>query len=118
MKTEVSVSVLELLVGSLNEKTAKEVIMDALKLKLTIADALVRRNIKATKKVLVLTDNGGSKLAIVKLIKDHTGLGLKESKELTDYLPVKLPIYPEDLKNVADLLKEAGATCHIEEVLA
>ena len=37
---------------------------------------------------VVLTAAGGSKLAVVKLVKELTGLGLKEAKELVDNAPV------------------------------
>ena len=39
---------------------------------------------------VVLKAAGGSKLAVVKLVKELTGLGLKEAKELVDNAPIKI----------------------------
>ena len=65
---------------------------------------------------VVLTAAGGSKLAVVKLVKELTGLGLKEAKELVDNAPK--PVLEGASKEDADKAKEAleavGATVEIQ----
>ncbi|TCK80732.1 50S ribosomal protein L7/L12 [Albibacterium bauzanense] len=65
---------------------------------------------------VILKEAGGSKLAVVKLVKDLTGLGLKEAKELVDGAPK--PVKEGVAKDEADALKkqleEAGATVEIK----
>lgn len=65
---------------------------------------------------VILTEAGGSKLAVVKLVKDLTGLGLKEAKELVDGAPKELKTGVD--KNEAEALKkqleEAGASVEIK----
>lgn len=64
---------------------------------------------------VVLKSAGAAKLAVVKLVKDLTGLGLKEAKELVDTAPK--PIKEGVAKDEADALKkqleEAGAEVEI-----
>lgn len=65
---------------------------------------------------VILADAGPNKLAIVKLVKDLTGLGLKEAKDLVDAAPK--PVKEGVAKDEADALKakleEAGATVEIK----
>ena len=65
---------------------------------------------------VILTAAGGSKLAVVKLVKELTGLGLKEAKELVDNAPS--PIKEGIVKDEADALKksleEAGAEVELK----
>ena len=60
---------------------------------------------------VVLKSPGGQKLAVVKLVKELTGLGLKEAKELVDNAPkaVKEGISKEEAEEVKTRLEEAGA---------
>lgn len=60
---------------------------------------------------VVLKSPGGQKLAVVKLVKEITGLGLKEAKELVDNTPkpVKEGVSKEDAEEVKSKLEEAGA---------
>ena len=55
---------------------------------------------------VVLTAAGGSKLAVVKLVKELTGLGLKEVKDLVDNAPS--PIKEGIAKDEAEALKKSG----------
>src|SRR5690554_2088956 len=61
-----------------------------------------------------LVDSGGAKLAVVKLVKEITGLGLKESKELVDELGV-VGVYSskEEAEEIKVLLEESGAKVKI-----
>ena len=65
---------------------------------------------------VILKAAGGAKLAVVKLVKDLTGLGLKEAKELVDGAPK--PLKEGVTKDEADTLKkqleEAGAEVEVK----
>jgi large subunit ribosomal protein L7/L12 len=65
---------------------------------------------------VILKSPGGAKLAIVKLVKDLTGLGLKESKDLVDGAPkpVKEGISKEEANAMKAQLEEAGAEVEIK----
>ena len=60
---------------------------------------------------VVLKAAGGSKLAVVKLVKELTGLGLKEAKELVDNAPsnIKEGVAKDEAESVKAKLEEAGA---------
>jgi large subunit ribosomal protein L7/L12 len=60
---------------------------------------------------VILKSAGGAKLQIVKLVKDITGLGLKEAKDLVDAAPkaVKEGISKEEAESIKAQLTEAGA---------
>jgi large subunit ribosomal protein L7/L12 len=64
---------------------------------------------------VVLKSAGASKLNVVKIVKDLTGLGLKEAKELVDGAPknVKEGISKAEADDIAGKLKEAGAEVEI-----
>jgi large subunit ribosomal protein L7/L12 len=64
---------------------------------------------------VVLKSGGASKLNVVKIVKDLTGLGLKEAKELVDGAPknIKEGISKAEAEEVANRLKEAGADVEI-----
>lgn len=69
-----------------------------------------------TVNVVRISDAGIAKLQVVKLVKEYTGLGLKDAKEIVDSIPSVVP-YSEnfDAKELADALTAAGATVSIEE---
>ncbi|MBX2907112.1 MAG: 50S ribosomal protein L7/L12 [Taibaiella sp.] len=60
---------------------------------------------------VILKSAGASKLNVVKVVKDLTGLGLKEAKELVDGAPkaVKEGVSKAEADDIAGKLKEAGA---------
>lgn len=64
---------------------------------------------------VVLKSAGASKLNVVKVVKDLTGLGLKEAKELVDGAPknVKEGVAKAEAEDIANKLKEAGAEVEI-----
>ena len=64
---------------------------------------------------VVLKAAGANKLQIVKLVKELTGLGLKEAKELVDGAPknVKEGISKAEAEDIVNKLKEAGAEVEI-----
>ena len=65
---------------------------------------------------VILKAPGGAKLAIVKLVKEITGLGLKEAKDLVDGAPkaVKEGIAKEEANSIKQQLEEAGAEVEIK----
>jgi large subunit ribosomal protein L7/L12 len=65
---------------------------------------------------VVLKGAGAAKLAVVKLVKDLTGLGLKEAKELVDNAPrpVKEGIGKDEAESLKKQLEEAGAEVELK----
>jgi large subunit ribosomal protein L7/L12 len=65
---------------------------------------------------VILVDAGAAKLGVVKVVKDLTGLGLKESKDLVDGAPkpVKEGISKEEAESLKKTLEEAGAKVEIK----
>lgn len=65
---------------------------------------------------VILTSPGAGKLQVVKAVKDLTGLGLKEAKEVVDGAPkaVKEKISKAEAEEIAAKLKEAGAEVEIK----
>ena len=65
---------------------------------------------------VVLTAAGGSKLAVVKLVKELTGLGLKEAKGLVDNVPsnIKEGVSKDEAEGLKKSLEEAGAEVELK----
>ena len=65
---------------------------------------------------VILKAAGGSKLAVVKLVKELTGLGLKEAKELVDGAPkpLKEGVAKDEAEALKSQLEEAGAEVEIK----
>ena len=65
---------------------------------------------------VVLKNAGGEKLKVVKLVKELTGLGLKEAKELVDGAPstVKEGLAKADAEGLKKQLEEAGAEVELK----
>ena len=63
-----------------------------------------------------LKSAGASKLAVVKLVKELTGLGLKEAKDLVDAAPsvIKEGLTKDDAENMKKQLTEAGAEVELK----
>ncbi len=64
-----------------------------------------------TEFTVVLKDAGASKLGVVKAVKELTGLGLKEAKDLVDAAPanVKEGVSKDEAEGLKKALEEAGA---------
>ncbi|MBF0695302.1 MAG: 50S ribosomal protein L7/L12 [Flavobacterium sp.] len=69
-----------------------------------------------TEFTVVLKDAGASKLAVVKAVKELTGLGLKEAKDLVDGAPanVKEGITKDEAEGLKKSLEEAGAVVELK----
>ena len=65
---------------------------------------------------VILASAGGSKMGVIKLVKEITGLGLKEAKELVDNAPkpIKEGISQADADEINKKLEDAGATVEIK----
>lgn len=65
---------------------------------------------------VILKAAGGSKLAVVKLVKSLTGLGLKEAKEMVDSAPTALKeaVSKEEADDLKKQLEEAGAEVEVK----
>lgn len=69
-----------------------------------------------TEFTVVLKDAGASKLAVVKAVKELTGLGLKEAKDLVDAAPanVKEGVSKDEAEGLKKSLEEAGAVVELK----
>ena len=65
---------------------------------------------------VILSAAGGAKLAVVKLVKELTGLGLKESKDLVDNAqsPIKEGVSKDEAESLKKSLEEAGAEVELK----
>ena len=65
---------------------------------------------------VILKASGGSKLAVVKLVKELTGLGLKDAKDLVDNAPspIKEGVAKDEAEGLKSSLEEAGAEVELK----
>jgi large subunit ribosomal protein L7/L12 len=65
---------------------------------------------------VVLTEAGGQKIQVIKVVRAVTGLGLKEAKDLVDGAPnpVKEGLAREEADSIKSQLEEAGATVELK----
>ena len=65
---------------------------------------------------VVLKDAGATKIAVIKAVREATGLGLKEAKDLVDTAPqtVKENMPKEDAEKLVEALKAAGALAEMQ----
>ena len=65
---------------------------------------------------VILADAGANKIPVLKLVREITGLGLKEAKDLVDGAPkaIKEGIKKEEAEAIKKQLEEAGATIEIK----
>jgi large subunit ribosomal protein L7/L12 len=65
---------------------------------------------------VVLTEAGGQKIQVIKVVRAVTGLGLKEAKDLVDGAPnpVKEGLAKEEADTIKGQLEEAGATVELK----
>jgi len=68
------------------------------------------------KKSVILASAGGNKIGVIKAVKEATGLGLKEAKDLVDAAPkaVKEGLEPAAAEELKKLLEAAGATVELK----
>ena len=65
---------------------------------------------------VILTDVGASKLGVIKVVREITGLGLKDAKDLVEAAPkaLKEGISKEDAEKIKAQIEEAGAKVEIK----
>lgn len=65
---------------------------------------------------VVLKGDGGKKIQVIKAVREATGLGLKEAKEMVEGAPanIKEGVDKEEADKVAEALKEAGADVEVK----
>ena len=65
---------------------------------------------------VILADAGASKMGVIKLVKDITGLGLKDAKALVDEAPkpIKEGVSKADAEEIKTKLEEAGAEIELK----
>lgn len=65
---------------------------------------------------VVLKEAGANKIAVIKVVREITGLGLKEAKALVDGAPntLKEAVSKDDAEAIETKLKEAGATVELK----
>lgn len=63
-----------------------------------------------------LTSPGGNKISVIKAVREITGLGLKEAKDLVDGAPkvIKEGVKKEEAEEIKAKLTEAGASCEVK----
>ncbi|HLS20884.1 MAG TPA: 50S ribosomal protein L7/L12 [Bacillota bacterium] len=65
---------------------------------------------------VVIEDAGASKIQVIKAVREITGLGLKDAKDLVDAAPkaVKEGVAKEEAEEIKEKLEEAGATVELK----
>lgn len=65
---------------------------------------------------VILTEIGGEKIKVIKLVREYTGLGLKEAKDVVDNAPkpIKEAISKDEADKIVAAFAEVGATCTIK----
>ncbi len=117
---ELSVLELSELVKALEEKfgvtAAAPMMMGAMPM--GAAGAAAEAEEEPTEFDVILKDFGSQKIGVIKIVKDQTGLGLKEAKDLVDKAPstIKEKISKEDAAKLKAALEEAGATVEVKGV--
>jgi len=69
-----------------------------------------------TEFTVVLKNGGGNKIGVIKVVREVTGLGLKDAKDLVDGAPkdVKVGVNKAESEDIAKKLKDAGAEVEIK----
>ena len=65
---------------------------------------------------VILTNPGANKIGVIKVVRELTGLGLKEAKELVDNTPkaIKENVSKDEAESIKAKLEEAGAKVEIK----
>ena len=107
-------------INSLNEMSILEIkeLVDAMKEAYGVdpsAVAVAGPAVAAVEVNVVLTAAGANKIAVIKLVRDLTGLGLKEAKDIADNGGnVKEGIDKEEAEKIKAQFEEAGATVELK----
>ncbi|MEZ6191378.1 MAG: 50S ribosomal protein L7/L12 [Phycisphaerales bacterium] len=65
---------------------------------------------------VILANAGDQKIKVIKVVREATGLGLKEAKDLVDGAPkpLKTGVSKDEANSLAEKIKEVGGTCEIK----
>ena len=65
---------------------------------------------------VILKEIGTEKIKVIKVVREQTGLGLKEAKDVVDNAPkaVKEGVSKEEAEKIVEAFKAVGATCEIK----
>ena len=113
------------IIESLKEKTLLELkdLVDLMKEEFGVDPSAVAaaapgaaEDLAPTEVTVTLVAPGAKKIAVIKIVRELTGLGLKEAKGLVDSAPaaVKENITPEEATEIQEKLEEAGATISVK----
>lgn len=80
------------------------------------AAAAEAANDEPSEVTVTMTNVGGTKVAVIKAVRELTGIGLIDAKKLVDATPavIKENIAPEEAEKIKEKLMEAGATVEIK----
>ncbi len=116
---EMSVLELSELVKALEEKFGVSAAAPAMAMPMMMpgaAGAPAAAEEEKTEFDVVLTDHGANKINVIKIVREITGLGLKEAKELVDTPPkaVKEAVSKEEAEEMKKKIEEAGAKVELK----
>jgi len=108
---EMSVLELSELVKELEEKFGVSAAAPAMMMPAAAAPAAAAAEEEKTEFDVVLEDHGANKINVIKVVREITGLGLKEAKDLVDGAPktVKEAVAKDEAAEMKKKLEEAGA---------
>lgn len=112
---EMSVLELSELVKELEEKFGVSAAAPAMMMPMAAAPAAAAEEEK-TEFDVILTDHGANKIGVIKVVREITGLGLKEAKELVDGAPkaIKEGIAKDEAEEIKKKVEEAGAKVELK----
>jgi large subunit ribosomal protein L7/L12 len=113
---EMSVLELSELVKELEERFGVSASAPAMAMPVMAAAAAAPAEEEKTEFDAVLTDHGANKINVIKIVREITGLGLKEAKELVDNppKPVKEAVSKEEAEDVKKKIEEAGGKVELK----
>lgn len=114
---EMSVLELSELVKELEEKFGVSAAAPAMMMPMGgAAPAAAAAEEEKTEFDVVLTDHGANKIGVIKVVREITGLGLKEAKELVDGAPktIKEAASKEEAEDIKKKVEEAGAKIELK----
>ena len=113
-----AMSVLELseLVKALEEEFGVSAAATAVAVAAPAAGGAAEAAEEKTEFDVILKNVGSEKIKVIKTVRELTGLGLKEAKDVVDNAPkpVKEGVSKEEAEKIAAAFKEVGATCEIK----
>ena len=108
----------EEILSYLEEATILELndLVSAIEEKFGVVAAAAEEAVGPSEVTVTLTDVGGTKVAVIKAVREITGLGLVDAKKLVDGVPaaIKENVSPEEAESIKEKLVAAGATVEIK----